>query len=342
MVTWGPSSAVGKPSNPGCRSATSPQLGQTFVPHGPWAPTVDRAVLARCRRTCAGPCLVPCPTICRPACTRCCPDAPLGDDPRVVRAREHVLASPPPGILFLATDLAGEVFRVLNPRVRRLPRVISCRPSCSAAIRHGVRRVGGDAGRTELQEGQRRRRGLRGRCPLPAVTDLRDEKPARCRWARPSCGGRRSERAVRQAGALSGRRPSDDRRRHCCWNCSNRRTGPIPIRCSIGSGSAARWCCPSPTWWCSRRSPTATQVLRDPRSRADRLKSTAAQKRRRAAVQARPFGTPGFLPTRRTTPGCDVWSARRSRPRSSRLSSPRSPLVDGLPNTAEQAGEFGR
>ena len=37
------------------------------------------------------------------------------------------------------------------------------------------------------------------------------------------------------------------------------------------------------------------EVLRDPRSCADRLKSTAAQKAVAQGAQARPFGTPGFL-----------------------------------------------
>ena len=84
------------------------------------------------------------------------------------------------------------------------------------------------------------------------------------------------------------------------------------------------------------------EVLRDPRSCADRLKSTAAQKAVAQGAQARPFGTPGFL-------FLDPPDHTRLRRLVSKAFSPKvikaiepeiAALVDGLLNTVEQAGEF--
>lgn len=84
------------------------------------------------------------------------------------------------------------------------------------------------------------------------------------------------------------------------------------------------------------------EVLRDPRSCADRLKSTAAQNAIAQGAQARPFGTPGFL-------FLDPPDHTRLRRLVSKAFSPKvikalepeiTALVDGLLDKVEAAGEF--
>jgi cytochrome P450 len=84
------------------------------------------------------------------------------------------------------------------------------------------------------------------------------------------------------------------------------------------------------------------EVLRDPRSCADRMKSTAAQKAVAEGAQARPFGTPGFL-------FLDPPDHTRLRRLVSKAFSPKviralegdiAALVAGLLDKVEQAGEF--
>ena len=84
------------------------------------------------------------------------------------------------------------------------------------------------------------------------------------------------------------------------------------------------------------------EVLRDPRSCADRLKSTAAQKAVDEGAAARPFGTPGFL-------FLDPPDHTRLRRLVSKAFSPKvvkglepeiTALVDGLLDKVEATGEF--
>ncbi len=84
------------------------------------------------------------------------------------------------------------------------------------------------------------------------------------------------------------------------------------------------------------------EVLRDPRSCADRLKSTAAQKAVDEGAAARPFGTPGFL-------FLDPPDHTRLRRLVSKAFSPKvvkglepeiTALVDGLLDKVEVTGEF--
>ena len=84
------------------------------------------------------------------------------------------------------------------------------------------------------------------------------------------------------------------------------------------------------------------EVLRDPRSCADRLKSTAAQKAVDEGASARPFGTPGFL-------FLDPPDHTRLRRLVSKAFSPKvvkglepeiTALVDGLLDKVEATGEF--
>lgn len=84
------------------------------------------------------------------------------------------------------------------------------------------------------------------------------------------------------------------------------------------------------------------EVLRDPRSCADRLKSTAAQRAIAEGATARPFGTPGFL-------FLDPPDHTRLRRLVSKAFSPKvvkslepdiAALVEGLLDRVEAAGEF--
>lgn len=84
------------------------------------------------------------------------------------------------------------------------------------------------------------------------------------------------------------------------------------------------------------------EVLRDPRSCADRLKSTAAQKAIAEGAKARPFGTPGFL-------FLDPPDHTRLRRLVSKAFSPKvvkaleadiTALVDGLLDKVDQSGRF--
>jgi cytochrome P450 len=84
------------------------------------------------------------------------------------------------------------------------------------------------------------------------------------------------------------------------------------------------------------------EVLRDPRSCADRLKSTAAQKAVAEGAKARPFGTPGFL-------FLDPPDHTRLRRLVSKAFSPKvvkaleadiAALVDGLLDKVQEAGKF--
>ncbi len=174
VVTWGPSLCAVEPSNSGCRSGHVTQLGKTFVLHGLWPqPSTEQY------------CEVP-----KNVSDRKRAPVPLPDD---LQARLHTMLSDaplmtthewyahgtcagvtPPEYFSLATDLAGEVFRVLNP--------VFAASSGDQLSARAVRQrfdteFGGGAG-TRVALSCKKARGTdvayEVKLSLPAVTDLRD------------------------------------------------------------------------------------------------------------------------------------------------------------------------
>ena len=174
VVTWGPSLCSVEPSNSGCRSGHVKRLGQTFVLHGLWPqPSTEQY------------CDVP-----RQVSDRQRTPVPLPDD---VRNRlQTMLSDPsfmtthewyahgtcsgvaPPEYFSVATDLAREAIRVLNPVFA----TSSGRQVSARSVRQRFdAEFGGGAG---MRVGLSCKTGRDGdvayevKLSLPAVVDLRD------------------------------------------------------------------------------------------------------------------------------------------------------------------------